>query len=213
MRDAARKTACLALRSMVSVTVLTLFLLYVFFAGVTARPFTFELKPDFSRYLKTSTLNISSGGQATRILFVGDVHGRFDDLQNLLRNANYDPTAGDVLVHTGDIVTKSALPGSERVLEWMAKHDIAGVRGNHDQTIIDWKGWRNWISSTSAGEAWLRSLDDDWKKDNRKLSSEALDPVDWVKERRKNSPRKFKPLWRQVPHGWKMFHEHYLIAA
>lgn len=213
MRDVARETTSLALRSMVSITILTVFLLYIFFAGVAARPLSFELKPDFSRYVKTSTLNISSGDQNTRILFVGDVHGRFDSLQDLLHKANYDPAGGDVLVHTGDIVTKSALPGSRKVLEWMAKHDVAGVRGNHDQAIIDWKGWRDWISSTSAGEAWLRSLDDDWQKDHRKTSSKALNPVDWVKERRKNSPRKFKTWWRRIPRGWKMFNEHYLIAA
>ena len=195
---------------MLSVAILTVFLLYIFFAGATAIPFSFELKPDFSQYLKVSTLNVSSG---TRVLFVGDVHGRFDDLQNLLRKANYDPTAGDVLVHTGDIVTKSDLSGSNKVLEWMAKHDVPGVRGNHDQAIIGWKTWRDWISSTSAGESWLRSLDNDWEKDHGKPFSETLDPVDWVKERRKNSPRKFKTLWRQVPHGWKMFNEHYLIAA
>lgn len=198
---------------MLSLTVLTVFLLYIFFASATALPFSFELKPDFSHYLKTSTLNISSGDHPTRVLFVGDVHGRFDDLQNLLRKANYDPAAGDVLVHTGDIVTKSDLPGSKKVLEWMADHDVVGVRGNHDQAIIDWKGWRDWISSTSAGEAWLRSLDKDWERDHGGPFSETLDPVDWVKERRKNSPRKFRSLWRRVPHGWKMFNEHYLIAS
>lgn len=213
MRDAARKTPCLTTRSMVSVTILTVFLLYIFSASVTARPFSFELSPDFSQYIKTSTLNISSGDRSTRILFVGDVHGRFDDLQNLLHKTSYDPAAGDVLIHTGDIVTKSDLPGSKKVLDWMAKHDVAGVRGNHDQAIIDWKGWRDWISSTSAGKAWLRSLDNDWEKENRKTSSSILDHIGWVRDRRKNSPRRFRTWWRRVPHGWKMFNEHYLIAA
>ena len=196
---------------MVSITVLTVFLLYIF-SSATALPFSFQFKPDFSHYVKTSTLNISTG-HTTRLLFVGDVHGRFEDLQNLLRKTEYDPAAGDVLVHTGDIVTKSSLSRSAKVLEWMAEHDVAGVRGNHDQAIIDWKGWRDWISSTSVGEAWLRSLDNDWKKTHGKTSSEALNPIDWVRERRRNSPRKFRSLWRRVPHGWKMFNEHYLIAA
>jgi predicted MPP superfamily phosphohydrolase len=198
---------------MASITILTIFLLYIFFAGVTALPFSIELQPDFSRFVKTSTLNTSSPDRISRILFVGDVHGRFDELQDLLRKADYDPSTGDVLIHTGDIVTKSALPGSKKVLEWMAKHDVAGVRGNHDQAIIDWKGWRDWISSTSAGAAWLRSLDNDWEKDNRKTSSKALNPIEWVKERRRNSPSRFKTWWRRVPHGWKMFDEHYLIAS
>lgn len=212
MRCAGCETTYLAVRSMASVTVLTIFLLY-FFTGVTAFPFSFDLQPDYSRYIKTSTLNISSGDQPTRLLFVGDVHGRFDDLQNLLRKTNYDPAAGDVLVHTGDIMTKSSIPESKEVLEWMAKHDVAGVRGNHDQAVIDWRGWRDWISLTSAGKAWLHSLDQDWERENKKAASKALDPINWAKERRKNAPRKFKTWWRRVPQGWKMFNEHYLIAA
>jgi len=211
MGGAGRKTTCLAIRSMASLTILTIFLLYIFFAGVTAQPFLLK-KPDFSRYIKTNTLDVPVD-RPTRILFVGDVHGRFDDLQDLLRKANYDPASGDVLVHTGDIITKGADPGSKKVLDWMAKHDISGVRGNNDQAVIDWKGWRDWISLTSAGKAWLHSLDREWEKANDETATNALDPDDWVRERRKSSPRKFRFWWRQVPEKWKMFREHYLIAA
>ncbi|KAF9790489.1 calcineurin-like phosphoesterase [Thelephora terrestris] len=213
MRVAGCESTCPAVRSMASFTILTIFLLYFFSAGVSALPFSFDLQPDFSRYIKTSALNISSSDQPTRLLFVGDVHGRFEDLQHLLRKVNYDPAAGDTLVHTGDTITKSSVLESKKVLEWMAAHDVAGVRGNHDQAVIDWKGWRDWISSTSAGKAWLHSLDRDWENENSKTSSNALDPIDWAKERRKNSPRKHKSWWRRVPRGWKMFNEHYLIAA
>ena len=196
---------------MASFTILTVFLLYIFFSGVTALPFL-SMKPDFSRYIKTATLDTPSVDRPTRILFVGDIHGQFDDLQALLRKVNYN-SAGDVIVHTGDIITKGAHPGSMKVLDWMAKHAISGVRGNNDQAVIDWKGWRDWISSTAAGRAWLHSLDRDWEKESEKTSSKALDPDSWVKERRRNAPRKYKIWWRQVPGDWKMFREHYLIAA
>jgi predicted MPP superfamily phosphohydrolase len=214
-RNAGCQTTRLTLRAMTSLTILTTFLLYVSFAGVTAWPLlpNFLKEPDFSQYIKTTTLNVPSVDQPTRILFVGDIHGRFDDLQALLRKANYDSAAGDVLVHTGDIITKGTRPGSEKVLDWLAKHRISGVRGNHDQAVIDWKGWRDWISSTAAGRAWLHSVDRDWEEDNAKTSTKDLDPGAWVKERRKNSPRKHRSWWRRVPKGWKMFREHYLIAA
>lgn len=213
LRHAGRETALLSLRAMASVTFLTTFLFYIFFSCVTALPFTFH-EPDFSHYVKTSTLNVTSTDQPTRILFVGDVHGQFDDLQALLRKTNFDPAAGDVLVHTGDITTKGSLYDSRRVLQWMAKHHVPGVRGNHDQAVIDWIGWRDWISSTSAGKAWLNALDKDWEKEREKASSsKSLNPIDWAKQRRKNAPREFRTWWRRVPQGWKMFNEHYLIAA
>ena len=212
MGDAGSGTPSLAVRAMASFTILTIFLLYFFFAGVTARPF-FMKKPDFSLYTKTATLDVPSVDRPTRILFVGDIHSQFDDLQALLHKANYDPAAGDILIHTGDIITKGAHPGSVNVLDWMAKHRIYGVRGNNDQAVIDWKGWRDWISSTAAGKAWLHALDKDWEKDNGKASTKALDPDSWVKQRRRSASRKHRALWRQVPEKWKMFREHYLIAA
>jgi hypothetical protein len=216
MAHVRRKATCLTIRAMTSFTILTGFLLYIFFSGVSALPFLDSLKkPDFSRYIKTATLDVPSVDRSTRILFVGDIHGQFDDLQALLHKANYDPAAGDVIVHTGDIITKGAHSGSMQVLDWMAKHAIYGVRGNNDQAVIDWKGWRDWISSTAAGKAWLHSLDRDWEKEKKaeKTSSRALNPDNWVKERRRNSPRKHKIWWRQVPEEWKMFREHYLVAA
>ena len=212
MGNAGRETICLAIRAMTSFTILTTFLLYIFFAGATALPFSLK-KPDFSQYIKTTALDIPSVAQPARIIFVGDIHGQFDDLQALLRKVNYNSAAGDVLVHTGDIITKGAHSGSMNVLDWMEKHAISGVRGNNDQAVINWKGWRDWISSTAAGKAWLHSLDKEWEKESDKTSSKDLDPGAWVKERRKNSPRKHKVWWRQVPGDWKMFREHYLIAA
>ena len=212
MGNARRRTTCLTIRAMASFIILTSFLLYIFFAGVTALPFSAK-KPDFSQYIKKATLDVPSVDRPTRVLFVGDIHGQFDDLQALLLKANYDSAAGDVLVHTGDIITKGAHLGSMKVLDWMAKHAISGVRGNNDQAVIDWKSWRDWISSTAAGKAWLHSLDRDWEKETEETSSNALDPGTWVKERRKNSPRNDRIWWRLVPGDWKMFREHYLIAA
>jgi len=216
MREAGLSTSYPAIRSMASFTVLTVFLLYICFAGVTALPFqlSFQKQPDFSQYIKTITLDIPPTDQPTRLLFVGDIHGSFDDLQVLLHKLNYDSAVGDVLIHTGDIITgKGAHEGSKKVLDWMAKYRISGVRGNNDQAVIDWKAWRDWISSTSAGRAWLHSLDRAWEEAHGKASAEVLDPGSWVKERRRNAPRRHKVWWRQVPSDWKMFREHYLIAA
>lgn len=216
MRHAGLYTSYPAFRAMASFAILTVFLLYIFYAGATALPFPLNLQktPDFSQYIPPITLDVPSADQPTRLIFVGDVHGRFNSLQDLLHKLDYDTAAGDVLIHTGDIITaKGAHQQSGEVLDWMAENHIIGVRGNNDQAVIDWKAWRDWISSTSAGRAWLHSLDLAWKEDHRKASAEVLDPGSWVRQRRKNAPRKHKFWWRQVPSDWKMFREHYLIAA
>ena len=39
----------------------------------------------------------------------------------------------DVLIHVGDLIAKG--DKNEEVLQWMIKHSIQGVRGNHDQPV------------------------------------------------------------------------------
>jgi hypothetical protein len=62
---------------------------------------------------------------------------------------SYDPSK-DVLIHVGDLIAKG--DKNEEVLQWMIKHSIQGVRGNHDQPVrrvlpqrgeADWFRWSN----------------------------------------------------------------------
>lgn len=51
---------------------------------------------------------------------------------------SFDPSK-DTLIHVGDLIAKG--DKNEEVLQWMIKHSIQGVRGNHDQpvsrTVVD----------------------------------------------------------------------------
>lgn len=39
----------------------------------------------------------------------------------------------DTLIHVGDLIAKG--DKNEEVIQWMIKHSIKGVRGNHDQPV------------------------------------------------------------------------------
>jgi predicted phosphodiesterase len=45
---------------------------------------------------------------------------------------SYDQSK-DVLIHVGDLIAKG--DKNEEVMQWMMKHNIQGVRGNHDQPV------------------------------------------------------------------------------
>src|SRR3546814_2092286 len=65
-----------------------------------------------------------------RGLAVGDIHGRFDLLQQRLDQLDFDPEQ-DVAILLGDLVDRS--DGSLDALEWCARPGILRVRGNHEQ--------------------------------------------------------------------------------
>src|SRR3546814_20339063 len=65
-----------------------------------------------------------------RVLAVGDIHGRFDLLQQRLEQLDFDPEQ-DVAILLGDLVDRS--DGSLDALDWCARPGLLRVRGNHDQ--------------------------------------------------------------------------------
>jgi predicted phosphodiesterase len=73
-----------------------------------------------------------------RFIFIGDVHGCFDELMELLNKCNFDPS-NDKLVFVGDMVGKG--PKSKQVLEFAISNEAESVRGNHEDAILHW-----WIS-------------------------------------------------------------------
>ena len=69
------------------------------------------------------------------------------------------------------------------VLDYMTTHNVTGVRGNHDQKVIEWRGWIDWVESHEEGAEWLTELEkkhlsvDGWKeyeKVKKKPKSDAL---------------------------------------
>lgn len=49
-----------------------------------------------------------------------------------MKKISYE-SSRDTLIHVGDLIAKG--DKNEEVLQWMIKHNIKGVRGNHDQPV------------------------------------------------------------------------------
>ena len=84
----------------------------------------------------------------------GDTHLAFTS--DLLDHVSYNP-AHDYLLFVGDLLAKSSHATSLDVLDFLTRnHNITGterifpVRGNHDQFIIQWRGWREWFEGLAA---------------------------------------------------------------
>lgn len=74
-----------------------------------------------------------------RLILIGDVHGAYDELKELLEKVKFDSTGGtDHVVFTGDIVAKG--PKSGKVLDLLRELEDKGVgnsvRGNHDDRVL-----------------------------------------------------------------------------
>ncbi|KAK8849385.1 hypothetical protein IAR55_004717 [Kwoniella newhampshirensis] len=112
---------------------------------------------DFEQYktlrtIPADVLDVTTEGK--RVIFIGDVHGSYDPLVRLMDNLKYDPT-NDRLIHVGDLIAKGLK--NEEVLWWMNERRIFGVRGNHDQPVIQWRAWMEWAGGADW-EAYMDSL-------------------------------------------------------
>jgi hypothetical protein len=99
-----------------------------------------------------------------RTIVVGDVHGCREELEQLLAVVRYD-TADDLLF-LGDLLSRG--PDPLGVLSIMRRTGARGVRGNHDESLLEW-------------HAAQQSGDDDAHlgKTKRKLA-EQLESADWA---------------------------------
>ncbi|KAA8907433.1 Metallo-dependent phosphatase-like protein [Sphaerosporella brunnea] len=68
-----------------------------------------------------------------RLVFIGDVHGMYTELQELLEQINYDKHT-DHIVLTGDLVTKG--PDSLKVIDFGIENGVSCVRGNQDDRVL-----------------------------------------------------------------------------
>lgn len=131
----------------------------------------------------------------------------------LLDQVSYNEKT-DTLIHLGDIIAKSPLAESLSVLSFMSKYNISGVRGNHDQQVIEWRAWIHWIHGLEdrAGSRWLLDLEEKWEKDHQSgaLKDES-DTQAWV-ETEMGKGEKDRKWWSRIPKGWELFSDHYRIA-
>jgi len=76
-----------------------------------------------------------------RTIVVGDIHGCFDELSDLLDKAELGE--GDSIVSVGDLIVKG--PKNREVMELFSGNDqFSSVLGNHDRAILQfWRGERN----------------------------------------------------------------------
>jgi Calcineurin-like phosphoesterase len=132
---------------------------------------------------------------------------------DLLEHVSYNEEK-DTLIHLGDITAKGPLSGSLSLLSFLSKNNITGVRGNHDQRVIEWRAWLNWIGGleAGAGSRWLLDLEKKWE--DGKVNGELADHSDtekWLATQIR-AGRKGHKWWSMVPKGWKLFSDHYQIA-
>ena len=168
------------------------------------------------------------GDTQRRTLVVGDIHGMFDYFQcvkflslipillnpfrKLLDEVQYNP-AVDVLIHAGDLSAKGPLHGSIGVIDYMAQHNITGVRGNHDQKVIEWRVWTDWVQTLPGGKNWLEDLERRYHDaEGKGLLSNPRTIKQWVKAARKNAKKDDKKYWKLIPEGWKILTDHYFVA-
>ena len=72
--------------------------------------------------------------KAARTIVIGDVHGCYDELQDLLREIKVRPE--DRLISVGDLICKG--PESARVIAWaMAQPNLDCVLGNHELRFLN----------------------------------------------------------------------------
>ncbi|KAK0446334.1 calcineurin-like phosphoesterase [Armillaria borealis] len=194
------------------------FIIYILIEGIHNEGSIGELSltssknkfPDFSLHRQLDTLNENDfpiDDSSRRVIIVGDIHGMYNSLQALLHELSYKPSS-DVLISVGDIVAKGPHTGSIKVLSYMASNNVTAVRGNHDQKVIEWRAWLNWIHSLRGGSQFLQETRDKWKKAQHHGD---IDIEDWVEKQTKLDKVNSR-WWKKVPDGWTLFGDHFEIA-
>ena len=72
-------------------------------------------------------------GPMPRLIFIGDIHGCFDELAELA--SRLAPAPDDRVIAVGDLVAKG--PASARVIELFRERAWESVKGNQDQKAIE----------------------------------------------------------------------------
>jgi len=97
----------------------------------------------------------------SRRIFIGDVHGHYDGLMNLLENVT--PGTDDQIYFVGDLIDRG--PQSSKVVDYVREHNYPCVMGNHEQLLLDafaqnrlnGQALQGWLYS--GGQATLASYD------------------------------------------------------
>jgi predicted phosphodiesterase len=99
----------------------------------------------------------------------------------------YSPST-DTLIHVGDLIAKGT--HNSEVLSWFESRRILGVRGNHDQPVIQWRAWMEW----TGGAKWEGMMDELSELDDGEVEMRVA------------------KMGRKWPKGWEWKGEHWHIA-
>ena len=94
---------------------------------------------------------------AGRDFVVGDIHGHFELVEDVMRQVAFDPER-DRMIAVGDLVDRG--PNSHDVLAWLKQPWFFSVRGNHEQMILDHHvGTGEEARHRKNGGAWFHDSD------------------------------------------------------
>ena len=92
-----------------------------------------------------------------RDFVVGDIHGMFDSLEELLEKISFNPER-DRVFSVGDLIDRGEQ--SYRVVEFLDKPWFFSVMGNHESMLLDAKvsehNFHNWVKYNGGG--WWKKL-------------------------------------------------------
>jgi len=84
-----------------------------------------------------------------RTIFVGDIHGHFDELQDLLKLSEWNSNT-DRLIILGDLCDRG--PKSVETVKWAKENSVEVIRGNHDQRYLDIQAKEAWHNSNPGNQ-------------------------------------------------------------
>lgn len=111
-----------------------------------------------------------------RDFYVGDIHGCFDVVRQLLLSVSFDDTR-DRLISVGDLIDRG--PQSDEVLGWIDQAWFHAVRGNHEQMAIEYvQGKTRESMYASNGGQWFIDL----SEEKQRRIAESLDRLPYLIE-------------------------------
>jgi len=127
-----------------------------------------------------------------RYLVVGDLHGRFLTLNDLLLKAQYHPLQ-DILLSVGDLIDRG--PRSVELIDFFEAPGRYAVRGNHEQMVMNPAVWLEiWKYRPNGGPATCRSL------------NEAKRDITWLKKQVSKYPVCLDVGSIDDPHAFRLVH-------
>ncbi len=95
-----------------------------------------------------------------RIIAIGDVHGCYWELHQLLEYLA--PMSGDTLLMLGDLVNRG--PDSRRVIELCRRYKAISLMGNHERRLLQYRWLEDPLVLRPNDEATIESLGDlEWE--------------------------------------------------